>query len=417
MKTNPTKGMRDLLPEDVKFREQVSKIITKNYEAWGFQKIETPCIEDISLLGTGDGGDNEKMIFKILKRGEKLDLSALVAEKEIVDLGLRYDLTVPLSRFFANNKSSLIYPFKSIQIGSVWRAERPQKGRFRQFTQCDIDIIGEKDNIAEIVLLSAATDALIELGFNEFTLRINDRRFLIGLAQYFGFEENDYDSLFITLDKMDKIGEDGVLTELKEKGLINTKSTDLINFFATANRSSLTVSEQLALLPNNISDEIKASLNEIIETYSQYYNTNIVLDFGLIRGMSYYTGPIFEIEVAGFGSSVAGGGRYDGMISKFTNKEEPACGFSIGFERIVNILRERSYEIKEDKRKIVLLYSTKTSTTKILEKAKAIKQNGNIVSTYIQKKNLKNQLEVLKAEGFNYFCYADDEDLNLKPIN
>ncbi|MGG0284268.1 histidine--tRNA ligase [Peribacillus butanolivorans] len=417
MKTNPTKGMRDLLPEDVKFREQVSKIITKNYEAWGFQKIETPCIEDISLLGTGDGGENEKMIFKILKRGEKLDLSGLVAEKEIVDLGLRYDLTVPLSRFFANNKSSLIYPFKSIQIGSVWRAERPQKGRFRQFTQCDIDIIGEKDNIAEIVLLSAATDALIELGFNEFTLRINDRRFLIGLAQYFGFEENDYDSLFITLDKMDKIGEDGVLTELKEKGLINTKSKDLINFFATANRSSLTVNEQLALLPNNISDEIKASLNEIIETYSQYYNTNIVLDFGLIRGMSYYTGPIFEIEVAGFGSSVAGGGRYDGMISKFTSKEEPACGFSIGFERIVNILRERSYEIKEDKRKIVLLYSTKTSTAKILEKAKAIKQNGNIVSTYIQKKNLKNQLEVLKAEGFNYFCYADEEDLNLKPIN
>lgn len=418
IKVTPTKGMRDLLPQEVLIRDHAMNVILKNFNKWGFQHIETPCVEDISLLTNGDGGENEKMLYKILKRGNKLDLlKTNLSEKEITDLGLRFDLTVPLSRFFVNNKSKLIYPFKSIQIGPVWRAERPQKGRYRQFIQCDIDIIGEKSNIAEILLLSAITDALLDLGLNNFVLHINDRRILIGLAEYFGFKEDEYTSLFITLDKLDKIGKSGVLNELENKGFDHLKINRFINFITELIDSNLTYQESLSSLPNNVNESVIESLEEIIQTYEANFNTKVILDFSLIRGMSYYTGPIFEIEVEGFRGSVAGGGRYDGMISKFTNENEPSCGFSIGFERILTILQDKDLKIKEDDDKVVLLYTESTPLPTILKKARELINQGKIVSTYSERKNLKYQLDQLKKEGYNFFCFVEDEDLKIKPIN
>lgn len=405
----PPRGMRDFLPIEVNNREHIMNIIQKNYEAWGFQKIETPSVENISLLSNGEAGENEKMIYKILKRGEKLNLDEVKNESDLVDYGLRFDLTVPLTRYFANNRENLIYPFKSIQIGSVWRAERPQKGRFRQFTQCDIDIIGDPTNKSEITLLSAATDALYELGFKQFTLRINDRRISEALAENFSFSKEDFNSLFITLDKMDKIGTEGVLSELHKKGFSKINCERFIDFLIKANKDTLSVDEKISLLPDNIEKELISSLKELIDVFNKHIHANIVLDFTLIRGMSYYTGPIFEIEVEEFGSSIAGGGRYDRMISKSSNKTEPACGISIGFERIIALIEDKQLYKDGTKRKVALLHSKETGIEEIIQKAKDIKKNGYIVSIYLKKKNFKHQLKELKENGFKYYKYVEDE--------
>lgn len=421
--TNPAEGMRDLSPKEVELRNYVTGIISESYKKFGFAQIDTPCVERISFLTSGDGGDNEKMLFKILKRGEKLNLSTVENEKDLVDLGLRYDLTVPLCRFYANNRTKLPQHFKVIQVGSVWRAERPQKGRFRQFTQCDIDIIGTSGVIAEIQLILATATALQNLSFTNFTVRINDRRILGSLASYCGFDSTNFGKVFIILDKLDKIGIEGVQKELEKSDFPNSSIEKFISIVKSATNAELTTKSISSLLPN-IPENVLNDLNTVIETISSQSQNRyaIKLDLSLVRGMGYYTGQIFEIGIDGFSSSIAGGGRYDKMIGKILNGKEdiPACGFSIGFERVVTILEEQQFLVPVSQKKIVILYSDDLiSFTDVLLKAHELRESGNIVSLEIQnKKNTKKQLENLTEQGFTSFCiYQPNTDLSLKTLN
>ena len=406
--TNPAEGMRDLTPKEVELRNYVTTVITESYKKFGFAQIETPCVEKINFLTSGDGGDNEKMLFKILKRGDKLNHSAAGREQDLVDLGLRYDVTVPLCRFYANNRTKLPQGFKVIQVGSVWRAERPQKGRFRQFTQCDIDIIGTSGVIAEIQLILATATALQNLSFTDFTVRINDRRVLESLAAYCGFESTAFGKVFIILDKLDKIGIDGVQNELQKAEFPNESTEKFINIVKAATDTQITTQSIAALLPN-IPKNVLADLTQVIETISSHSQKrySIRLDLSLVRGMGYYTGQIFEIGIDGFGSSIAGGGRYDKMIGKILNgKEEiPACGFSIGFERVIAILEEKQFKVANQSNRVALLYDDElTSFDMLLAEAQRLRAEGNIVSLEIQnKKNTKKQLDTLTDLGFTAF--------------
>lgn len=420
--TNPAEGMRDLSPKEFELRNYVTGIITDSYKKFGFVQIDTPCVERISFLTSGDGGDNEKMLFKILKRGDKLNLSSASKEQDLVDLGLRYDLTVPLCRFYANNRTKLPQHFKVIQVGSVWRAERPQKGRFRQFTQCDIDIIGTAGVIAEIQLILATAAALQNLSFTNFTVRINDRRILESLAGFCGFEERSYGKVFIILDKLDKIGIEGVQNELLKADYPSTSVEKFINIVQNATSSDISVKNIATLLPN-IPEHVLADLNQVIETIATQAQNHysIKLDVSLVRGMGYYTGQIFEIGIDGFISSIAGGGRYDKMIGKLLNGKEdiPACGFSIGFERVLTILEEQQFKVPVKSNKIALLYDNDlASFDSLLKEAQKLRQDGNIVSLEIQnKKNTKKQLDNLTEQGFTAFgIYQPELPLNLKEL-
>ena len=380
----PVNGMKDILPDEMALRTYVINLIRQTYASYGFSSLETPPVEHIENLLSKQGGDNEKLIFKILKRGEKLHLAEATEEAEVTDSGLRYDLTLPLSRYYANHVSELPAPFKALQIGPVWRADRPQRGRFRQFTQCDIDILGEADPCAEIELILAISTVLTKLDFHGFTVRINDRRLLKDTAAAAGFKEDDYDSVFITLDKMDKIGRDGVREELADK-------------FDAA------IADRYMELFDKV--EPAYDLRPIIDTVDTLKSGDykIVFDPTLVRGMSYYTGPIFEIAMDEFGGSVGGGGRYDGMIGRFTGQDVPACGFSIGFERIVMLLMERGFKVPGTAEKTAFLIEKGYSPerlTEIFKEAEALRAAGQTVSVTMMKKNRKFQKEQLANEGY-----------------
>lgn len=420
--TNPAEGMRDLTPKEVELRNYVSNIIIESYKKFGFVQIETPCVEKLMLLTSGEGGENEKMLFKILKRGDKLNIAVSSSENDIADLGLRYDLTVPLCRFYANNKTKLPQPFKVIQVGNVWRAERPQKGRYRQFTQCDIDIIGHKDVMAEIQLILATSDALQQLGFSNFNVRINDRRILESMAVYCGFDQSMHGKVFIILDKLDKIGIGGVQNELEKAEFPKDAIEKFINIIKSVSETDLSTHTINNLIPS-IAPEIIRDLQVVLDTVKEQSNNNfsVKLDLSLVRGMGYYTGQIFEIGIDGFASSIAGGGRYDKMIAKLLNSKEdiPACGFSIGFERVIAILEEQNFTVPSSKRKIVILYSEDLiSYTDLLKITHDLREKGNIVSLEIQnKKNTKRQLELLTEQGFTAFgIYQTDKELVLKEL-
>ena len=380
----PVNGMKDILPDEMALRTYVINLIRQTYASYGFSSLETPAVEHIENLLSKQGGDNEKLIFKILKRGEKLHLAEATEEAEVTDSGLRYDLTLPLSRYYANHVSELPAPFKALQIGPVWRADRPQRGRFCQFIQCDIDILGEADPCAEIELILAISTVLTKLDFHGFTVRINDRRLLKDTAAAAGFKEDDYDSVFITLDKMDKIGRDGVREELADK-------------FDAA------IADRYMELFDKV--ESAYDLRPIIDTVDTLKSGDykIVFDPTLVRGMSYYTGPIFEIAMDEFGGSVGGGGRYDGMIGRFTGQDVPACGFSIGFERIVMLLMERGFKVPGTAEKTAFLIEKGYSPerlTEIFKEAEALRAAGQTVSVTMMKKNRKFQKEQLANEGY-----------------
>lgn len=377
----PMTGMKDILPKEMQIRDYLIGIIKETYSKFGFTSIETPAVENIANLSSKQGGENEKLIFKIMKRGEKLNLESASSEADLVDGGLRYDLTVPLVRFYANNQASLPSPFKALQIGSVWRADRPQKGRFRQFYQCDIDILGEPTNLAEIELILATTTTLGRIGFKNFKIKINDRRILKAMAAYSGFAEESYDNVFIILDKMDKIGIEGVKEDLIANGYDAASVEKYVSLFdgiEKADNGLLYLADTIAeFLP----DEAKDNLLEIIESVNGTKNCDfdIVFDPTLVRGMSYYTGTIFEIEVPEFGSSVGGGGRYDKMVGKFTGQETPACGFSIGFERIITILMDNNFEIPNQGNSIAFLVEKGIQSEmlcNIIKEAQKLREEG-----------------------------------------
>ena len=415
LKKKPVTGMKDMMPTEMGVRDYVIQMVKDTYRTFGFSSIETPCVEHIENLCSKQGGDNEKLIFKILKRGEKLKLETAETEADLVDGGLRYDLTVPLARYYANHANELPSPFKAMQIGNVWRADRPQRGRFRQFVQCDIDILGEASNLAEIELILATTAMLGKLNFKNFTVCINDRNILKAMAAYSGFREEDYDEVFIILDKMDKIGAEGVANELNELGGYTQENVDtylaLFDEITGDIEGIRFCKEKLqGFLDPAIADGMEMIISSVESAKEAEFK--IKFDPTLVRGQSYYTGTIFEIRMDEFGGSVAGGGRYDKMIGKFTGQDTPACGFSIGFERIAMLLLENGYECgnkKEKKAYLIEKNMPQEGILKVLAMAKEDRANGKQVLIVNMKKNKKFQKDQLVEEGYSDIkeVYAD----------
>ena len=414
LKKKPVTGMKDVMPAEMEIRDYLIGLIKDTYKTFGFQSMETPCVEHIENLCSKQGGDNEKLIFKILKRGEKLKIDEAKEENDLVDGGLRYDLTVPLARYYSNHANELPSPFKALQIGSVWRADRPQKGRFRQFVQCDIDILGEASNLAEIELILATTAMLGKLDFKNFTVCINDRNILKSMAAYSGFKEEDYDEVFIVLDK---IGPEGVEAELIEMGYTSESVKTYLSLFDEVASDVSGVRYLKEKLGDYLSDETADGLELIMSSVEAAKECDFKLQFTptLVRGQSYYTGTIFEVTMDDFGGSVAGGGRYDKMIGKFTGQDTPACGFSIGFERIVMLLLENGYKVPGGRQKKAYLLEKKLpkeAMLKVLALAKADREAGRQVLIVNMKKNKKFQKEQLIEEGYTEIvdCYADSVD-------
>ena len=414
----PVKGMCDMLPSDMRLRSHVLSMIRDRYARFGFMEIETPVMEHIENLTSRQGGDNEKLIFKVLKRGRDLERAIASGGHDYADNGLRYDLTVPLARYYANNMATLPAPFKAMQIGNVWRADNPQKGRFRQFTQCDIDILGDSSILAEIELITATSDMLsqifAEIGVRDFTVHVNDRRILRAAARSAGFSEDDIDGVLITLDKLDKIGPEGVQKELAENGAAADVVERYLSYFehaGDADCAAFCAALDPAQLPDGTADE----LAEIIDSTQQLTDPHvrILFDPTLVRGMGYYTGPIFEVTIDEYNFSIAGGGRYDAMIGKFSGQETPACGFSIGFERIITILKDHQNATTEtgESRCAYLIHKSVGADRRIevLREAKELRKNGTTVTVLPMKKNMKAQIQRLEEEGYTDFRKVYDD--------
>jgi len=404
----PVTGMKEILPREMEIRDYLKGIINETYRSFGFNPIETPCLEDIRNLLSKQGGENEKLIFKVLKRGEKLNLETAGSEEDLVDMGLRYDLTVPLVRFYSNNSANLPQPFKALQMGNVWRADRPQRGRYRQFMQCDIDILGEASNMAEIELILATTTTLGKIGFKNFEIRINERRLLRAMAAYAGFSDESFDEVCIILDKLDKIGIDGVKEELLKSGFEAASIDKYVALFENNDGTLDNLKRIKDTLAGFLDEEVSTSLTEIIESVEKVKTADfkMVFDPSLVRGMGYYTGTIFEIAIPEFGGSCGGGGRYDKMVGNFTGQDVPACGFSIGFERIVLLLMESGFKVPGAGDKKAYLVEKTMPADKyadILSKAMKERESGRQILVCKMNKNKKFQKEQLEAEGYTDF--------------
>ncbi len=407
----PVKGMNDFLPADMRLREYTLSLIKETYAGYGFAQIETPAMEHIENLTSNQGGENEKLIFKVMKRGADLQRALEKEDGELADNGLRYDLTVPLSRYYANNSNNLPSPFKALQIGNVWRADKPQKGRFRQFTQCDIDILGDESILAEIELIAATSTVLYKIlsqvDIKDFTVHINDRRILKAMTLYAGFPENSQDLVYIILDKLDKIGVEGVKEALIKEGFEGSAVEKYIEVFDKFTQG-IGCEEFCQFLKGEYIDEaIIKNIDTIISCVKTMIESGVKLVFDptLVRGMGYYTGTIFEITLDNYNFSVAGGGRYDEMIGKFSNQKVAACGFSIGFERIITILKdfeaEKFIDNKNKKAFLIDKKASKETMMDIFSKASALRKEGYTVTVQPLKKNAKFQVEKLEADGYN----------------
>ena len=397
---HPPRGMRDFLPLEKTRRDQVLTTIRETYLGHGFQEIETPALEDLERLTSGQGGDNEKLAFRVMKRGAELE-SALASnngEDNLADLGLRYDLTVPLTRYYATNRAKLPTVFKALQTGPVWRAERPQKGRYRQFLQCDIDIIGDASILAEIELLNASLDALTAIGLNDATIRVNHRVLLANLLEQLGVPEAGKGSAMITIDKLDKIGAEGVVAELAEKF-----------DSGVAERAAAWLSAIAGDLP------IPAELSEIFDAIEARFGAGrLRFDPTLVRGMGYYTGTIFEIEHPESGSSIGGGGRYDGMVGRWLGTDAPAVGISIGFERAVDLVEAN---VDNSKSLVLVLDSANPS---VIGNALKVQQQaidaGYRVRLEQRPKKLNLLLDSMAEQGFGSFASVGEEFVNFADL-
>ena len=407
--TSPVRGTVDYLPSEMEVRSYAEKVILETYKENGFLQIKTPILENLDLLTNGDSGDNQKLMFKTIKRGEKLDLSKPnLSENDIVEEGLRYDLTVPLVRFFANNKETLPYPFKSIQIDESFRAERPQRGRVRQFTQCDIDILGDSSPLAEIELLYAYMCSYKKLGFEKLTIKINDRRVLNELIVKAGFELEQVPDICISLDKFDKIGFDGVLNELIESGYDKIKSKAVIAFFMHLKEEKTNKDRLNFLAKAGVSEEVVSSLSLIIETAEKFKidGFKIEYDASVIRGQGYYTGTVFEVFDDDFGRAIGGGGRYDKMIEKFLGTPVPAVGCSIGLYVVAMLMVERNYMVPSNK--LALVYDKKESYENVMRAKIELMNKGFEVSIFAFPKNFNNFVEKLKKNNYKKLVKMND---------
>ena len=409
MKINPLKGMRDYLPQEQQLRDYVQGRILKTYRASGFERISTPLMEDMENLDKSDGGDNLNLIFKVLKRGDKL-ASALQngKEKDLSDMGLRYDLTLPLSRYYAANKDQLPSPFKVIQTDRVFRAERPQKGRMREFVQCDIDILGDPSCNAEIELIDVTARALLDIGFDDFTVNINDRRLLRGMLTGMGFTADSLDSVCVSFDKLDKIGAEGVATELREKECPEAAVKALEDFLAAGPASLESVSALCA--DKAPGEDLKKVLATVEALAKGSYKVNYLPS--LVRGQGYYTGMVFEVTCPSFSGASAGGGRYDNMVGKFLGQSVPAVGFSIGFERICALLADRGFTIPDEKKKLALLYQADADFAAVLAKAADLRSEYT-VTVLPQAKKAGKQFGALQAQGFIGCAFMDKDELKI----
>ena len=407
MKITTVKGTNDYLPEEARLRDYLQTQILNTYTDAGFERIMTPAVEDIENLDKSDGGDNLNLIFKILKRGDKLTKAIESGdEKNLCDMGLRYDLTLPLSRYYANNREQLVLPAKCIQIDKVYRAERPQKGRLREFVQCDIDIIGSSSISSEIELIHTTAKALLSLDIKDFTVKINDRRILRALLSNVGFEENQLDSVCITFDKLDKIGAEGVVGELTDKGF----DANAIAKFGEIISKPLTLESVKEVCGEEAAQSVETIIKSVEELAGGAYG--IKFDISLVRGQGYYTGTVFEIVSDKFRGSIAGGGRYDNLIGKFTGENIPAVGFSIGFERIFALLTEAGYTIPDTKKKIALLHD-KADIIKAIKAAEEMRGEYDVV-IYEKPKKLSKFLDKIQSKGYYGFCFLGEEIRELK---
>jgi histidyl-tRNA synthetase len=408
---SPARGMRDLLPADVAVRDHVLASISAVYRRFGYQRIETPALENIDRLQSGEGGDNEKLIFQVLRRGLPPEVPAGTSWRELVDLGLRYDLTVPLTRFYGHNHASLPMPFRSLQVGPVWRADRPQRGRYRQFYQCDIDVIGEPSVLAEAELIEATSEALAAVGLTGTTIRVSDRRFLTALAADAGVPESSWDAFFITLDKLDKIGWDGVSAELAELGFPAARVSAVAEKIqgltdVPAGKLAGVLADSVPGLPAEVIEDLSATAASL-ERLAAKRELSWQFDPTLVRGMGYYTGQVFEIIHPEMSGSLAGGGRYDKLIGRSLGHDVPACGFSIGFERIVDLLAR---ELSRDA--VAVLAEAEVPVADALAVAREMREasEGRAVETVRRSGKFGAQLKRLEAAGFGGFVVVRVED-------
>lgn len=413
MKVNALKGMKDILPSEQKMRDYVQGKILETYRASGFERISTPILEDSENLDKSDGGENLNLIFKVLKRGEKLSQSLSEqnpTEKTLSDMGLRYDLTLPLTRFYAANKNSLQNPFKVIQTDRVYRAERPQKGRLREFIQCDIDILGDSSPNAEVELIEVTAQAMLNIGFKDFSINVNDRKILRNMLLTMGFSEDSLDSVCITFDKLDKIGAEGIEKELKEKNFPEKAIKNLVDFIKSDEEITLDcVASKCS--DSSIADNLKYIIKNAEEIAQNRYKIKYCPN--LVRGQGYYTGAVFEIACDGFNGAVGGGGRYDNLVGKFIGQEIPAVGFSIGFERICSILLEKNYKIPGEKEKCVILYDDSVSFPQVLKDSENLKKDY-IVSIIKKAKKMGPQYDMLEKQNYTKFAIYKEGKLIIK---
>ena len=407
MNIKPQKGMQEYLPEAAAQRDRLMSVILDTYTKCGFTRIYTPAVESAENLDKSDGGDNLNLVFKILKRGDKLEAALAqspVDEKELCDLGLRYDLTLPLSRFYANNRSALPNPFKCIQIDKVYRAERPQRGRLREFVQCDIDILGSDSICSEIELISVTAKAIERIGIGKFSVRVNDRRVLRGSLKTMGFPQDSLDTVCVSFDKLDKIGADGVAEELRGKGMPEQAVESLR---ALIEKGSITLDDMERYCSEDAKDAI-TSLRTIIETADKLSDDfSVVYDPSLVRGQGYYTGTVFEIASEKFGGTVAGGGRYDGLIGRFTGENIPAVGFSIGFERIFTIVQENNIRLEGSRKKTAILYKAE-DILKAVEKSSALEEESDITLVLVANPKKTDKIySRVKNSGFDDIIKID----------
>ena len=425
LRKEPLKGFRDLLPKQVALRDEIYNLVSEIYKRYGFQRIETPSVEAYENLRGKLGGENEKLVFEIAKRGEaqKRAISSIVdgnaSAPVLFDCGLRYDLTMPLSRYIAANAQDLPVPFRSFQFGDVWRADRPQDGRYRQFKQCDIDIVGEASTIAEREVLSAGYEACREVarrfGLPKPYFAINDRRLLVETARVFGFTDTEIPEVLIELDKNDKCGIDGV-----EKAMLSKWDSNRVGKYCSFYRS---VQEQqsavgyVMALEAAVNDDDPSVFSPLMDTALEIDSFSLLafdepetevvrFDPFLVRGMGYYTGIGYELKIDGYPSSFGGGGRYDGMIGSFSGNPMPACGFSIGFERLASVIEKMEATSASDdgEKSIAYLLGSKLPNQRRLEicgQAQKERSEGKRVVICSMRRNLRKQIEDLTSQGFD----------------
>ena len=410
MKTKTVKGTNDYLPIEAEIRDYLQSVILDTYKQAGFEHVITPILEDAENLDKSDGGDNLNLIFRVLKRGDKLTRALSAGDAAALsDMGLRYDLTLPLCRYFANNRANLMLPFKAIQMDRVYRAENPQRGRLREFMQCDIDIIGSSAPECEIELILTTARALQKTGVGAFVIRINDRGLLRDSLAAVGFPEDALDSVCITFDKLDKIGIDGVCAELAEKGYADATIAAFREFFG----GSVTLDAVAAL----VGDTTAANrLRYIMDTVTELSGGEVKtkFDISLVRGQGYYTGTVFEVQSSEFSGAIGGGGRYDNLIGKFIGESIPAVGFSIGFERIFSILRDKEgYSIPGGRKKLVVLYDPADYVAAATQ-ADALRQEYDVTLCERAKK-MGKQLDRFAKQGYD--CFLAPGETEPKALN